>query len=495
VRDLFDSIYNQYPIGSFLFWVPTTRRRTSEALGPLQLPDGSGDLLVIDGQQRLAALAGVLLAGQMPLVVDVEDPDMWALWFDGSDELFKHLDDRPVPSSCIAVADLLDINAIMDAAGRLAGLASARQIVSRWQAVAAAFGSYRFPIVEFRTDELTIAVQAFTRLNRRGLAIAPDEMFSALTDDGGEAPTLTDHIDQILSRLAELGMGVPDRITVLRLFFLELELDPFRTDWNRLDTSVQEKTQTRLAAVADTVEGSLRNALAFLFEELHLPHLRLLPYTGILIGVAAQIGPYRQVDGANAEGGALAYWCWHSAFVGFAEGNPSRATAVWREMRRRREGLALGLPIPTLSTEAVAAPFPSRHNVRAARVLANLWAQVRDADLDAEARRDLGRRLESRGAAVFRALAPRTRGASSARLRDLLASPANRALDIPSSGVSQVPLSDEGWETFLELRLTDLIQRERAFLQRHGLPLPASIVPARPAIDRETGDDSALRED
>ena len=64
--NLFDSIRKQYPIGTLLFWESTKSRPMLDHLGPLSLPEfHGGKLLILDGQQRLTTLAGVLLFNEM----------------------------------------------------------------------------------------------------------------------------------------------------------------------------------------------------------------------------------------------------------------------------------------------------------------------------------------------------------------------------------------------------------------------------------------------
>ncbi len=58
VRDLFDSLYRGYPIGSYLLWRNTANGRTHQiGIKDHELKDPS--LLIIDGQQRLTALYSV----------------------------------------------------------------------------------------------------------------------------------------------------------------------------------------------------------------------------------------------------------------------------------------------------------------------------------------------------------------------------------------------------------------------------------------------------
>src|ERR1700686_3061019 len=58
VRDLFDSIYRGYPIGSYLFWRNTVAGK-SHAIGTDLKQHEDPALLIIDGQQRLTALYAV----------------------------------------------------------------------------------------------------------------------------------------------------------------------------------------------------------------------------------------------------------------------------------------------------------------------------------------------------------------------------------------------------------------------------------------------------
>src|SRR5690348_190165 len=61
VRDLLDSIYRDYPSGSILVWetdqLPITRNHPFNKTG--QAPIGK-QLLLLDGQQRVTSLAGIL---------------------------------------------------------------------------------------------------------------------------------------------------------------------------------------------------------------------------------------------------------------------------------------------------------------------------------------------------------------------------------------------------------------------------------------------------
>ena len=59
VRDLFDSIYRGYPIGSYLLWRTGSLNNKSHQIGVEKKEHSEPNLLIIDGQQRLTALYSV----------------------------------------------------------------------------------------------------------------------------------------------------------------------------------------------------------------------------------------------------------------------------------------------------------------------------------------------------------------------------------------------------------------------------------------------------
>lgn len=521
VRDLFDSIRRQYPIGTMLIWIPGSPRPSREILGPLVLPaSAGGDMLLIDGQQRVSTIAGVLLQGKLHAAEDIEDPDMWDLWFDAKDLTFRHISSEPAPISCIRVRDLLEIRAIMRASTALQKALrdddQAQLILEAWQAAATSLTSYRFPVVEFHTNDLSLAVESFTRLNRRGLAISADEMFSALAGDEGTRKRLSDHINDALRFIEDADFGALDRLTVLRLILLELDLDPFRTDWNLLDEDVRGSAKARLETVAVRAQNSLLQALKFMRDELDLVSTRLLPYSGILVGLAAYLNADDKAP-SPTERKRLADWCWHAAFAGFAEGNPSRATQIWRALREAGRTRDDSEPLPRISADAAPTPFPSRFDLRAARLQTSLWAAMTTWNMDRAKKILVARFINTAGAHAYRRICRAKQGDINKEFKELLSSPANRAFDewnlstnSPSralagdqlrelnpdnpqqaSRLKRLHITRQAWdalmqgneESFLKLRLEQMIDDERERMISFGLQPPSERTPQRPAID------------
>lgn len=478
VADLFDSIRKQYPIGTLLLWAPKTLPSSEGTLGPLILPERAQGsvMLIIDGQQRLASVAGVLLYDALPTKDDLDDPGMWDLWFDAEDESFKHLRSPAEASpSCIRVRDLMSIKTMMAATAALAKKRASQADIDTfsdtWQAASTALLTYRAPVVEFYTDDLDIAVESFTRLNRFGTVLSTDQMWSALSNRTGEGARLVDLIDDTLRAVKRAGFGGLDRITVFRLILFELGHNPFRTEWHKLENQRQKDIQRAMQAVALACKAALLDALQFLRDEMGLVSLRLLPYSPLVVAVAAYLGygaaaaktgsfdeDVRRTHTLNDdEKTLLARYCWRLSYVDLADGNPSRIKNIWdrmsqsgqRERKARiaprvvdahsslgglfaRVNFSLGRTLTELLHDAPQSPptpFPSRYDQRSARLRVSLWATMSGWDLTPEDKLKAAVFINQYGAGSWRLIIKQRRPGLVRLDARLLRSPANWMFD------------------------------------------------------------------
>ena len=528
---LFDSIRKQYPIGTLLFWESTTPRPMLDNLGPLKLPNYlGGKLLVLDGQQRLTTLAGVLLLDELASSdVDDHDQNRWKIWYDAASDTFAYFE-APAPLSAVRVSHLMGTKGIYTAAQRIMsepGLHSnelKEQWISRVENVAGALGTYRLPLVIFATESLRLAVESFTRLNRSGQAMGADEMFSALTydaKDGDEAFRLSSHIDAILSEIARTNFGPVDRVVVLRVVLLAAGLDPYRTEWDQLAKDTQTHTAAKLPDAIKEARNGLLAAVAFLKEE-GVHNSRLLPYSMQLVGLAAFYGvcnlptPQQKV--------LLRRWLWVSSFTELFGGlNPSRVHQQLRNLREVIPYNATPLVIEGIDLDAPAHPFPERHDNRSARVRALLCVILRQSvirpDGSVIAPNDMASEVLERGPNALAKICARVESRGNTLL---VASPANRIFDVAKDTrgqaknwlLSLIPLmkeidqdilnshyiSQEAYDalvngdhaTFVECRIATLTALERNFMDEKGVTKPKSDQPAPSAIDVE--DDVPLSE-
>ena len=523
--NLFDSIRKQYPIGTLLFWESTRPRPMLPYLGPLRLPDDfpGGRLLVLDGQQRLTTLAGVLLLDELPRSpADERDPDRWLIHYDADSNDFVYSDDPPHLSS-VRVSELMGTKGLYAAAQRIMGApdpkpdASTRTLwIARIEAVSAALAAYRVPLVIFATDSLRLAVESFTRLNRSGQAMGPDEMFSALTyaaeDDGKETFRLAEHVDSILSEIVRTGFGPVDRVIVLRSVLLAADLDPFRTEWDKLAEETQKHATQRLPEAIKEARKGLLSAVEFLRAE-GIQNSHLLPYSMQLVGLAAFFGR-REEPPTGQQTALLRRWLWVSAFTeGFGGLNPSRILLQLKDLREVIPITSAPTVVEGIDLDAPAHPFPERHDHRSARVRALLCVMLQARTLrpdgtaiepDQMAAEVLERgpaalvrvcaRVDDRGKAplisspanrVF-AVVPRKRGQAKSWLVAL--DPATQRDILDSHHVSEAAwkaLSGADYRAFVEERTITLMALERRFMAKKGVVPPKADRPAPSAIDVE----------
>ena len=518
--NLFDSIRKQYPIGTLLFWESSIARPMSNHLGPLRVPEfQGGKLLILDGQQRITTLAGVLLFDELDRSsADDRDPKRWRVWYDAASDNFSYFDNDDPPLSAVRVSDLMGTKGLYSAAQRImndtSALAADRDTwVGRIETVSAALGAYRLPLVIFATESLRLAVESFTRLNRAGQSMGADEMFSALTyvaDDNTERFRLSKHIDSILTDIARTGFGEVDRVVVLRVVLLAVGLDPFRTEWDELKKETQDTSAAKLPAAISEARHGLLSAIGFLRAE-GIHNSRLLPYSMQLVGLAAFFGQ-RIGPPTEAQVRVLRRWLWVSAFTeGFGGLNPSRILTQLKNLHKDIPHHDDPTVVDGIDLDAHAHPFPERHDHRSARVRALLCVMLREPILRPNGEKVSPNRMAEevleRGPNSLVRVCSRVENRGKA---PLLSSPANRVFDVDRDQkakkwlVALDPLtqsdilrshyiSEEAWHAlvkgdhrgFVEERTKTLMALERQFMQEKNVRPPKSDQAAPSAIDVE----------
>jgi Protein of unknown function DUF262 len=469
IVDLFDSISKQYPIGTMFLWGADPMPEHRNHIGPLKLPEYKGQTwLVLDGQQRLTTLVGVLLLGdpQWDRRLDPEDPDRWQVYFDAKPEggFSQAPSSEPTPSSYIAAPALLDTMKLFNEANRImreTDVETAESWVNRAQQVARAIQGYRVPIVQFTTNNLSIAVESFSRLNKKGRSIGQDEMFSALTyeEKGGGRFHLAGEIDKLQQSMIRSGFGEVDRTILLRAVLTAAGLDMYRTDWSRLGEQVKSDTRQRLPKAVQEAEYGLGEARAFL-RQLGVLNARMLPYSMQLVALCAFFGQCSKPTAGQKE--LLRRWFWSSSFAGwFGTGNPARVRRLVEELRDQIPKEQSPTRLEHMDLDQPALPTPLRFDLRSARVRALvcvlLCRSPRQPDGTRLKLEEAAQLLFERGPEAMRVVC------ATVKDPDLRKSPANRILDVAPS----VPGQAKNWL----LKLDPMLREE--ILDSHAVPFDA----------------------
>ncbi len=301
VVKLFDSLWRGYPAGSLLVW----KRRADAGLVPvggarLSAPEHAEAWWVVDGQQRITALAASLLE------LDHGTDRRWRVYFDPELPGFRggHVPvdraDRAVPATVLG--DLRRLSRWFRERGG--------QDERTEQAIEDAqkrILEYNFPIYVVTTDDEQALRAAFARINSTGAKMRADEVFAALL---GRREGDRHALDlPTLERACDLdGFGVPPRGDVLKAVLAMSGLDPTR----RLQDLASDDLE--LLVSQDEAVDALVATVDFLQTHARIPHARLLPYPVVFSILARWFHTFPDTNaGERAD---LGRWVWRGVATG-----------------------------------------------------------------------------------------------------------------------------------------------------------------------------------
>lgn len=495
MRTLFDSIQKGYPIGSLLFWNTSTSIQSFQHIGPIKVPTPPSNSLtyVLDGQQRISTLYGVLrLPADFPLD-STQNHWQWWLWYDLRKEIFVHHQHSAemVPPHLFPLRALLRTMDFLQACRTISEALKneAPELIERAEKLAYRIKSYRLSVIRLQGGDLPQAVEIFSRLNTRGHPISEDQLLSAFTYQEGEHGFhLAHRVEEILDKLTVYHLDDIDRVFIFRAIVAASGEDIQRVHWAQFAA----KHSSQLPEIVDAAETALLHAAQFLFEELGVPGSKLLPYALQLVMLSEffRLCPEPKIW----QIALLHRWFWASSFSGWFAGTSStQVRQALDEFRKLARGEVQKLEVMHLDEPA--RPYPRSFDLRSARVRTLLLVMLKRLQpLKPDGTPfDPRHLLWEHGNRAYRHVIQKAKG-------DLVSNPANRILLPPTPGKmartqlmeihksvrSQVLashlISEDAYEAlyygneqeFIELRAADLAKLERDFLTELALPLPPS---------------------
>ena len=307
VGKLFDSILRGYPVGSLLFWRRPMEADPALRIGNavIQAPRVDDGWYIVDGQQRITALAAALLD------LDQRGETRWIVRFDPESSTFLSgppgpaEEGRHVPLS--ALGDIRRLGKWF----RTCTLSEEQQ--SRVEDVQQRLLDYELPAYLTENEDVDALRGVFARLNSTGVRMRADEVFQALLGAGGGRGTQgrSRSVDlSVLQRICDLdGFGQPPRPEALKALLAMSGLDPTK----RLE-EVGEDAASRLVDEADAVEA-LRRAVAFLQASADatepgagIPAYAFIPYPVVFVLLARWFHLFPEPDAATRI--ELGRWLW-----------------------------------------------------------------------------------------------------------------------------------------------------------------------------------------
>ncbi len=302
VLQLFDSIIRGFPIGTFLFWMAPASSmregRSLESVTATPAPPRSDLLLVLDGQQRVTSLAGVLLASE----ASTDDRFRLAFALD-RDELLNVPSDEPWPEFALPLRytfDPVDLSAWV--AGRQAQLDQSLQ--RRAFEVGKLIRDYRVPAYIVASEAEDVPRLIFDRTNATGKPLSKAEVFKGLHE--GLRSQSPNSLEGLEKSVEDIGFGQLRDNLLIQSAAAVVGLDVTKIDHRALSSP-------ELGAALPLTSAALRRALAFLRHDAHVPNVDLLPYGFPVVALTRFFHVYPQSRPRTRE--LLSRWVWRGALT------------------------------------------------------------------------------------------------------------------------------------------------------------------------------------
>lgn len=295
VLSLFDSVWRGFPIGEFLFSKGHAPQRLLRfGAVEVQAPEVPDAFFIVDGQQRMTALAGALLHPDLRPRGDIH-----AIWFDLEQERFERLARAEAPLHWIPLNVVGDSFKLLGWLNAWSMQKERPDLVQRALALGKALREYQAPayIVDGASEEALRLI--FKRVNTAGVAMREDEVFEALNGTQGR-PLAT-----ACARLGELGFGPIRDADFLDALKSVEGLDP-RQRFRDSETDLGVE-----AGAVERTETALRRAIAFLIGVAGIPHVQVLPYR-LPLRLLARFFHLHPEPGPRTLG-LLVHWIWRGA--------------------------------------------------------------------------------------------------------------------------------------------------------------------------------------
>ena len=421
VVKLFDSILRGYPIGSLLFWKRAVPADLQLRIGNARIsaPASAEGWYIVDGQQRITALAAALLD------LDHDGDKRWTARFDPVSHRFLSGPAAPAEQGLhVPLSALGDLRRL---SRWLRDCALDDDLQSYVEVVQQRLLDYEIPAYLMDTEDPEALKGVFARLNSTGVRMRPDEVFQALLGTGtrGRGPLDLSSLQQACDLD---GFGQPPRQEILKAVLAMSGHDPSK----RLE-DLDEGVIDKLASATDATEA-LQRTVAFLQSPPEaadpgagIPAYAFLPYPVVFVILARWFHLFPDPDATTRRD--LAHWLWRGVVTGVHQ---RAAVSKMRlqvrnitpdDMEQSLRDLRLSVPEPA-RIDWTLAPFNTNHSASRVELLTllSLTPRDREAPVSWRALVSDGGRVASE---IFRGPICKDLGADAQRL---LRTAANRAL-------------------------------------------------------------------
>jgi hypothetical protein len=354
VLNLLNSIKNNYPIGSFLFWKPIEKFGITKDIGPYELNDKQkydfeniSCQYVLDGYQRISTLFGCLtnpLKNSNFILNQKVYDNTFKVFYNLDSEEFETFRgaDRERESFIVPIYIILNNFDVITQSEKIYKEVENKKVaedyIDRLKRLNTTFTDYKLPSIEIEGGELGEAIDIFTLLNKEGKPISPDWILSAKTyTNSFRLGTL---IDEVLEELEQFNFydKKPRETATRELVFRSIQssFGILYLDNRKTDVITLSKKPEFVTVVKKTAK-SIVKATKFLFEELLVVDGKLLPAGMQFIFLVEFFNHVDEPNDLQVE--KLKEWFWITSFSNyFTIYNPTKRKEAFRVFQEFAKG-------------------------------------------------------------------------------------------------------------------------------------------------------------
>jgi len=367
--DLFDSILKGYPIGSLLFW-KIKGYKTKDEIGPyiIKKEDSDDTKYVLDGFQRISTLFGALMNPKEYEDKNNAELKDFLIYFDIKENSFSYIrNKRDQNIFSIPLYKIYDNRELFNILRELdkedITELNKNEYIDNARNLHNILHKYKLPYVEIRGGNIQSAVEIFSRINSKGTEISEDFMLSALSYNEETGFLLSDSITEFLNRLNIYNFENLKRDTILNCIsntkgkiYFDVTIE------NLLDRTLVPDLET----ITNNAYTHIEKAVKFLYKNLFVIDVRLLPYPTQLIFISEY---FRLNHNPTIEQyQALENWFWVTTYSNyFTLYSLSQQRIAYQEFCSFAEGNHLDGIYRVNSDSFITAKYPDKLNFAGVR--------------------------------------------------------------------------------------------------------------------------------
>lgn len=269
--DLWDSIYNGYPIGSVLLWHSSERLKSEREINGFAVEQGlptdtyPTDYL-LDGQQRLTTVCGALYWDGKDL------NSQWAIHFDLETEKFVYAK-RSEQINLFPLNKLLSTSDFIKQCMKFESSAASKRYYAAAEKLLRAVKDYKVAVVKIGDLTITEVAPIFERINSTGRKLTMVDLMRAATWKGGF--DLSQRIAEFAEKIASCGIPEVTESAVLRSVAAASGLGVNKADIDGL----RNLDSNKFAAAFKEAENAALHCSEFISGELAVRDFSYLPYS------------------------------------------------------------------------------------------------------------------------------------------------------------------------------------------------------------------------